>query len=180
MAVLLFPDNTVLINFALFGQLDLLRRLANGHGRWCATVAAECAASARRPDLGTLAGARDIFGPPLSPTPTELRDARFLRDELASPGDHPFKHLGEAETIAVMTSRALDGIFVTDDNDAVRLATRHGVPVVRTWRLLQLAVRTNLADADAVWGYVQILRARRRGSPPGVSDRPSFDKWLAS
>jgi hypothetical protein len=79
-----------------------------------------------------------------------------------------------------MTRRDLNGVFVTDDNDAVRLATRHGIRVVRTWRMLQLAVAADLADADSVWGYVQVLRARKRGGPRGVTDRPSFDKWLTS
>lgn len=43
MTVLTVPDNTVLINFALINRMDLLSRLANGNGRWCATVATECA-----------------------------------------------------------------------------------------------------------------------------------------
>jgi len=30
----MFPDNTVLTNFALINRMDLLRRLANGKGRW--------------------------------------------------------------------------------------------------------------------------------------------------
>ncbi|AEH08929.1 hypothetical protein FsymDg_1462 [Candidatus Protofrankia datiscae] len=54
MAVLLFPDNTVLINFAILNRMDLLGRLANGNGRWCATVAAECDASAQQPGLAAL------------------------------------------------------------------------------------------------------------------------------
>jgi hypothetical protein len=29
--VLMFPDNTVLINFALINRMDLLARLANGN-----------------------------------------------------------------------------------------------------------------------------------------------------
>jgi hypothetical protein len=43
----MFPDNTVLINFAIITRMDLLSRLANGNGRWCATVAAECVESSR-------------------------------------------------------------------------------------------------------------------------------------
>lgn len=180
MAVLLFPDNTVLINFAHLDRLDLLEQLANGNGRWCATVARECAASARQPGLAGMRDARRIFGPPWFPDAAELLETRALRDELARPGDHAHRHLGEAETVAVMTHRHVDGIFATDDNGAARLAARHGVRVVRTWGLLQLAARRDWVDADTVWGYVQALRARQRGAPPGVTDRPSFDKWLAS
>lgn len=48
MTDVLFPDNTVLISFALINRMDLLRRLANGKGRWCASVASECRNSAKR------------------------------------------------------------------------------------------------------------------------------------
>ncbi|ONH33764.1 MULTISPECIES: hypothetical protein [Protofrankia] len=89
MAVLLFPDNTVLINFAILNRMDLLERLANGNGRWCATVAAECDASARQPGLATLAEATNIFGPPWFPDTTELQNTQLLRDELASPAIAP-------------------------------------------------------------------------------------------
>jgi predicted nucleic acid-binding protein len=178
-AVLLFPDNTVLINFALIGRMDLLERLANRNGRWCATVATECDASARRPELAALSAARGIFGRPWFPNAAELRETRSLREELASPGDRPHRHLGEAETLAIMIRRRVDGYFVTDDNDAVRLATRHGVRVVRTWHLLHVAGRAGLVEPDVLWGHVQTLRAHHRGGPPGVTDRPTFDKWLA-
>ncbi|WP_131770507.1 hypothetical protein [Candidatus Protofrankia californiensis] len=180
MAVLLFPDNTVLINFAIINRMDLLERLANGNGRWCATVASECDSSAREPDLSALADARGIFGSPWFPDAAELQDTRLLREELASPGDHPYQHLGEAETLAIMIRRRVHGFFVTDDNDAARLATRHSIQVVRTWHLLQLATKTEWVDADTLWEYIQTLRTHRRGSPPDVTDRPSFDKWLAS
>jgi hypothetical protein len=33
-------------------------------------------------------------------------------------------------------------------------------------------------DADTLWGYVQSLGRQNRGAPSGVSDRPTFDKWL--
>ena len=87
MTVLLFPDNTVLINFAVISRMDLLGRLANGNGRWCATVATECAESAKRAELAALDGAAEIFGEPLFPDEAEHQDVRVLRDQLAAPGD---------------------------------------------------------------------------------------------
>jgi hypothetical protein len=62
---------------------------------------------------------------------------------------------------------------------AKRLAAKHGVPVVSTWRLLLVAYKTSWVDADTLWGYVQTLRSQRRGAPNGVTDRPSFDKWTS-
>ncbi len=176
----MFPDNTVLTNFALLNRMDLLSRLTNGNGRWCATVASECAASARLPEIGALDDADEIFGEPLYPDEAEHQDLRILRDQLAGPGDPPAKHLGEAETIAIVVRRELKCFFVTDDREAARLASRNGVQITGTWGLLRVAHRVGWRDADTLWGYVLTLEsavAERRpecgtadlsmsGSPP--------------
>lgn len=176
----MFPDNTALINFALINRMDLLGRLANGNGRWCATVAAECTESAKRPELAALDGAAEIFGEPLFPDQAEHQDVRVLRDQLASPGDPPTKHLGEAETIAIVVRRQLKCFFVTDEADAARLAFNNGVQAVDTWRLLKVAYRQGWLDADTLWGYVLTIEGHGRGAPPEVWNRESFDKWLSN
>src|SRR5580704_9061424 len=107
----MFPDNTVLTNFAIINRMDLLERLANGNGRWCATVRTECAESAKQPGLAALDGAGEIFGEPLYPDEAEHQDVRVLRDQLAGPGDRPTQHLGEAETFAIMIRRQLSCFF---------------------------------------------------------------------
>jgi predicted nucleic acid-binding protein len=174
----MFPDNTVLINFAIINRMDLLQKLANGNGQWCATVASECDESARYPGLAALTAAEDIFGEPLFPNPAEHQDVQVFRSQLARPGDPPTKHLGEAETVAIIARRRLSCFFATDDRNAARLATRNGITVTTSWRLLQLADRKTWIDAGTLWGYVQTLRANDRGTPPGVRDRADFDKWL--
>ena len=176
--VLLFPDNTVLINFAILNRFDLLAWLANGKGQWCATVASECAESAGVEGLGTLRKAPDIFGEALRPDPAELQDMLAFRNTLAQPGDPPSKHLGEAETLAIMTRRSLRGFFVTDDRDAARLAKRHDIQSPTTWDLLRVACRKNQIDANTSWGYTETLHGKGRGWPPQVFDRTSFDEWL--
>jgi predicted nucleic acid-binding protein len=176
----MFPDNTVLINFATINRMDLLERLANGNGRWCATVAAECAESAKRPELTALDGVADIFGKPLFPDEAEHQDVRVLRDQLAGPGDLPNRHLGEAETLAIIVRRHLSCFFATDDRGAARLAAKNGIQAPGTWHLLKVAHRKGWIDADTLWGYVQTLQGRDRGAPPGVRDRSSFDKWLSA
>jgi predicted nucleic acid-binding protein len=174
----MFPDNTVLINFAIINRMDLLQRLANGNGSWCATVATECAESAKRPELGALEKTGEIFGEPLFPDQAEHQNVRVLRDQLAGPGDPPTQHLGEAETLAIILQRQLSCFFATDDHDAARLATKNGIPVADTWHLLKVAHRKGWLDADTLWGYVQTLGGQRRGAPHAVRDRSSFDKWL--
>ena len=42
MAQLFLPDNTVLINFAIIGAMELLGELLNGQGSWCISIAREC------------------------------------------------------------------------------------------------------------------------------------------
>lgn len=181
MGVLLFPDNTVLVNFAILSRIDLLERLANGHGRWCATVARECGKSAQQPGLGALGQVSPIFGEPWRPDPAEHQDALVLRDELARPEDPRNQHMGEAETLAIMTRRNVNGFFVTDDKGAARLAHKHDIQVATTWSLLRVSHRTRLvADADTIWGYVQTLGEQHRGRPPGVYDRTTFDAWVQS
>lgn len=103
----------------------------------------------------------------------------MLRDELACPGDRPSKHLGEAETLAIIVRRHFACFFVTDDRDAARLAAKNRIKAVGTWLLLRVAYRQGWLDADTLWGYVQTLGRQRRGAPPGVRDRLSFDKWLS-
>lgn len=178
MAPLLFPDNTVLVNFATINRMDLLERLANGNGQWCATVAGECRKSAEVDGLEALAEAPAIFGAPLYPDAAEHLETRILREELAFPGDPAHAHLGEAETLAIVRRRRIGGLFVTDDKEAARLAAREGVRVATTWDLLRLAGRLMWVDSATLWGYLQTLGQSSRGWPPGVSDRASFDKWL--
>lgn len=176
----MFPDNTVLTNFALINRMDLLGRLANGNGRWCATVAAECRESAKLPELAAMGEAAEIFGDPLYPDQAEHQDVRVIRDQLACPGDPPSKHLGEAETIAIAVRRRFNCFFVTDDTGVARLASQNGVKVADTWKLLSVAYRTGWLDADTLWGYVLTIERHGRGAPPRVWSRESFDKWLTS
>jgi len=176
----MFPDNTVLVNFAIINRMDLLSRLVRQNGRWCATVARECERSANVPGLAALDDAGEIFGDPLFPEPAELQDTIIIRNELAGPGDGPYQHLGEAETLAIVTRRRLTCFFATDDAEAARLAAKNKIQTADTWRLLSLAYRQGWLDADTFWGYVQTIRGQGRRGPRGVSDRQSFDKWLPS
>ena len=47
MTEFLFPDNTVLCNFAAVDRLDLLKAVLGGRGRWTEAVAYEAGSSAR-------------------------------------------------------------------------------------------------------------------------------------
>lgn len=180
MTTLLFPDNTVLVNFALINRVDVLQHIMSGRAAWCATVASECARSAGEPGLAAMTDFAGTLGDPFYPeTQAEHLQVRLLREELAVPGDGPARHLGEAETLAIIMSRKLEAVFVTDDRGARRLAAVHEIRCYTTWDMLKLAGgRTKLIDPDALWGYLQTLRGLERGGPDGVHDRHSFEVWL--
>lgn len=164
MSPLFFPDNTVLVNFALINRVDLLERLANSNGQWCASVEMECVKSAKIPGLEALTDVPAIFGEPLRPTAVEHSDARLIRDDLARPGDLRQQHLGEAETLAIITRRQINGIFVTDDSSARTVAARYGVRTASTWELLRLATRVGFIDADTAWATCRLLAVKDEGA----------------
>ena len=179
MATLFFADNTVLVNFAHINRMGLLERILNGQGRWCATVQAECFRSSQVDGLVALSGAPAIFGTAWFPeTPAERLDIAVLRDRLAGPGDPRHAHLGEAETIALMTRRNVNGFFVTDDRAAARIADSCGLRVIGTYHLLRVAGRVGMILPDELLAALATLRQNRRGGPVDVTDLPSLKRWL--
>ncbi|WP_139818495.1 hypothetical protein [Mycobacterium celatum] len=119
--------------------------------------------------------AADFLGDPVAPTKSELQLTRRFRDQLASPQERdPTKHLGEAETLAVMVQRHQFDIFVTDYRSARRLAARHNVEVVTTLTLLQMVVRVGLAAPEDVLQYLRLLRPR---GAPIVRDVTDLRAW---
>ncbi|WP_415853234.1 hypothetical protein [Sinomonas sp. G460-2] len=183
MSIQLFPDNTVLINFAYLHRMDLLRKLAKNPA-WCATVAHECNESSQEPDLEDLVEANDIFGEPLRPdSGAEHVAIQTYRTKIARPGDAPYKNYGEAETLAIIESRSMRGIFVTDDKGVARAIQEQPdnglqVSIVTTWELLRVAARRGFVDRDTLWSYVHVLRNKGRHQPPCALNREAFERWL--
>ncbi|WP_255799410.1 hypothetical protein [Mycobacteroides abscessus] len=171
MANFFFADNTVLVSFALIGRMDLLETLFQGKGRWCPTVRDECLESAKQPDLDTIAESERILGDPIWPTKHELIQTRVLRNKLAGPQEqNQRKHLGEAETLAIMAERYQFEVMVTDDIGARRLAVELGIQVATTLTLLQMVVRVGLSSPEDVLEYLRLLRPRGAPVIRGVTD----------
>jgi hypothetical protein len=159
---LLFPDNTVLINFVVMGRVDLFAQLAQGRSAWTITVAGECRKSAQQDGLGELSRMPAILGDPWIPTPRERVDMATLRAGLAAPSDPPTQHLGEAEALAILSGRGIASVFVTDDGGARALATSLGVKSASTPDLLKVAVRGGRIDVDEAWDALRDLRHHGR------------------
>jgi predicted nucleic acid-binding protein len=163
----MFPDNTVLVNFGHLGQMTLLEELVRGRGRWTATVAEECERSADVKGLEVLAMVPGFLGEPLRPgSPAEYLMVEKIRIEMLSPGDNRYKNLGEAETLAIMTSRFSAGaVFVSDDGPALRKATSLGVRTCTTYDLIALAARAGRLEITDAWNGLMRLRRMPRALP---------------
>ncbi|CAM5253009.1 hypothetical protein SALBM217S_04451 [Streptomyces griseoloalbus] len=134
--VSLFPDNTVLCNFGTVGRLDLLRKVLDGCGRWTEAVAEEARRSAAYVrDLARLE-AEGWLGEPIELcTDAEIALAdRLRRAVFGGLPTEPLRHLGEAETLAlIQTRREFTGaVWITDDRDAGEYASARGIPVKNT------------------------------------------------
>lgn len=169
MSEFFFADNTALVNFGTIRRIDLLERLLNNRGTWTATIAIECAASSAYPGLDQLEDVPRILGDPLSlATDEETAEMVAIRERLRIPGDGPHKHLGEAESLAIISTRSLSAVLVTDDTGARREARRIGVSTVSTASLLVLAARVAFIRPQECWDFLEELTAAKKFLP----DRP--------
>lgn len=174
---LFFQDTSVLVNFHRPGLVPVLGPLLNRSVRWTATIRIECARKEAHLGLvGLVDAADELLGEPLVPEGDEHAAIRRLRRQMASPGDHPEQHLGEAETLTLIQRRRLRAVFVTDDRAAQRWA--EPVQSVGTWQLLRLARRRDLVTSSQAvrlwWTFVDA-----GGTPPhAIGTRAAFREWV--
>lgn len=177
--LLIFPDTTVLMNFAYCDAMDLLARFVADRGRWCASVLAECDHKADEESLPAMRTAHDIFGDPLRPeTPTEHLSVTLNREHFLRPGDGPRRHLGESETLAIIAERGLNARFITDDTFVPIRAASQGVKCVTTWDVLRATVLGKLASRDEIRNYRRVLLGLRRVHLAHIRDEAQFETWL--
>lgn len=144
----IFPDNTVLCNFASVHRLDLLEGWLRGRGRWTEAVAYEARQSASwLPELETV-HQRGWLGEPLElDDPSELGLVESIRRVVfgGSPS-LPRKHLGEAQTCFLISERAefREAWWLSDDEDAYEYAVGRGIRALRTIDV----IRQIIADGD--------------------------------
>lgn len=128
----LFPDNTVLCNFAAVHRPDLLRAFLRDRGRWTAAVAAEAQrSSARLPALRSLL-VEGWLGEPIDvDEEADTRAVEVIRTRIFGGSVHkPTQHLGEAQTCHIVAtwSDFFGSVWISDDRDSLEFADRAASP----------------------------------------------------
>lgn len=181
MAIVVLPDNTVLVKLAHVNRVPLLAHIGNAQ-TWCYTVSVECAKSARAPGLSNLTQASTVFGAPLTPTGAERTDANMFRDQMTAEEDRhlPGKNHGEAETIAIILRRGMlpDCFFLTDDQGAAAFARANGIKAIDTWTVIRLLHKKGHLNEPDAWNDCNHLRSIGEGWPPCGYTRSEFTAWL--
>lgn len=165
MSTFLFPDNTVLCNFAAVERLDLLAAVLNGRGRWTAAVAYEASRSARfHPGLAAIPLEGWLDEPIEITADRDVRRVnRIRRAVFGGTDDRPLQHLGEAETTFVIREWAqfAGSWWISDDRDAVAYARHQRILTYETVDLMSMAVANG--DVTANDGLALLTRMRAEG-----------------
>jgi predicted nucleic acid-binding protein len=155
-----FPDNSVLINFAVVDSLELLIAYLCGRGRVTQAVAAEIKKSIERvPHLREFDVERHCGRPIELTTEADGRAVLQLRKRFASRNDPPTKHLGESETLHVISTRNefATSRFLTEDRDAYRVAGSMGVLCSNTMQVFQYLVARGELDSAEAFALLQLI-----------------------
>lgn len=167
MASLVFPDTTVLCNFASIQRLDILTEWLRDRGRWCEAVEAEAQKSANFwPDIGALLGPASPLGEPISIDDEQLlnRIEGVRRSVFGGSTTEPLKHLGEAQTCILITETPeyVGSWWITDDADAYEYAQRRHITTRRTRDIMAAIVADGDLNAAAAYDLMMEMSARGR------------------
>lgn len=166
MSDFLFPDNTVLCNFAAVERLDLLRAVLAGRGKWTAAVSREARKSAEQlPALHDLRQ-QGWLGEAIRVTaPDDLANVWHLRTAVfGGQADRHLQHLGEAETCHVIQRwpQFSGAWWLSDDKSALDYAIRQGIMTAETLDVMQLAVKAGFVTAEEGFALMQKMRQFNR------------------
>lgn len=159
MTEFLFPDNTVLCNFAAVNRLDLLKSVLDGRGRWTEAVAYEASQSARfLPTLNQLAADRWLGEAIEIDDESEIQQINAIRRAVfGGTDDKPLKHLGEAQTCFVILkwSELAGSWWISDDREALRYARLQGITTRETIDLVSTAIADGHVAAQEGFSLMQ-------------------------
>jgi hypothetical protein len=167
----LFPDNTVLCNFACVHQLPLLVQLLDGKGRWVEAVAHEVEMSSTHYlDLKSIAKDGWLEEPLEITDPIEIRRVEGIRKSVfGGVASRPLQHLGEAQTIHVISgwSSHAGSTWLSDDQESLRYARGQGIAVRETRHLVAEAVQFGFVSGASA-GYSMLEQMIAEGQHPSL------------
>ncbi|MET8499797.1 hypothetical protein [Streptomyces microflavus] len=167
MSEFLFPDNTVLCNFAAVERLDLLRAVLDNRGRWTAVVAREAQQSARHlPALHDLRQQGWLGEAIQVRAPGDRANVEHLRtDVFGGPAGQLTKHLGEAETCHIIQHwpQFSGAWWISDDKSALEYAIAQGIMTAETLDMMKLAVKAGFVAAEDGFALMHKMRQLNRG-----------------
>lgn len=174
MTAFLFPDNTVLVNFADVNRLDLLEAVLDGRGRWTEAVAAEARRSAAyHPSLATVPADGWLGDPVEISDPIDVAQVDQLRRNVFG-GSVKLnrEHLGEAQTCHIIDrwDDFQGSTWISDDRDALEYARSRFIPVYETRDMVSQAVALGKLNQQA--GYALIEQMRALGNRPRLPSSP--------
>lgn len=174
MSAHLFPDNTVLCNFAAVRQIELLALLLDGRGRWTEAVSHECALSSRHyTDLASIHSDGWLGEPIEIIDDVEVLQVEGIRKAVfGGISAKPTQHLGEAQTIHILARwpEFRDSTWLSDDRESLRVARNQGIAVRETQHLVAEAVQWGyIASAEA--GFAMLQQMVAGGQGPAVPHR---------
>lgn len=162
-----FPDNTVLCNFAAVNRLDLLEEILLGKGRWTEAVAYEASCSSPYlPDLALLPLAGWLQDPIEVSDEKEISKINQIRRSVFGGTDaEPLRHLGEAQTCYLIKNRTefAGSWWVSDDRESLRYARRQGLIARETMDLVSIAVANGDVTAPDGYALLNSMAALDRG-----------------
>lgn len=143
-------DASVLSAFALVARLSLLEERYSGRATWTAEVYDELARGiGSYPSLASVLTAHWL-GPPIHSFDVALVER--IRLALGGKADDPYRHLGEAATLAAAIKRGY--IVAVDDYDATRYAHRQGIDTINTIAILRALIRDAVMTSAAAEGLL--------------------------
>ena len=176
MAEFLFPDNTVLCNFAAVDRLDLLESVLGGRGRWTEAVAYEASRSVNvLPPLSALATSPYLGDPiEISDENDVHRVEQIRRAVFGGTGDEPLRHLGEAQTCYVIQNwqEFTGSWWISDDREALRYARFQHITTRETLDLVSIAVVNGDTRGDQALALMKEMAASGRSPrmPAAIGD----------
>lgn len=155
MGAALFPDMTVIVNFAAINELDLLGRYLHDDGRIVEAVRHEIVRSAERvPNLMRL----DLdawFGDAISfDSDADIAAIDGLRiGAFGGSSAEPLKHLCESQTVHAVTTRSAfaDATWITDDRDAYTYARSRTIVTRDTLDVFEVLVANSELAPDRAY-----------------------------